>query len=185
MYLHSGEIGVCGIFPQETMKWDSKNRPIRLKSCKMLEISRKLGETHMTIKQLIADSFRIAKEKGWFDTEKSVGEDIALMHSELSEVLEDFRAGRGVTEIYYETNVISEKWIDFLRASIPSTVLDPVLSVLEYSEPKPCGIPIELADVVIRIFDFCGRHGIDLESAIKLKMEYNSTRPYRHGGKKL
>jgi len=39
----------------------------------------------------------------------------------------------------------------------------------------------ELADCLIRIFDYCEARGIDLESALKRKMEYNRTRPYRHG----
>ncbi len=50
---------------------------------------------------------------------------------------------------------------------------------------KPDGIPIELADAVIRIFDMCGFYGIDLESAILEKMAFNETRPHRHGGKKI
>lgn len=49
---------------------------------------------------------------------------------------------------------------------------------------KPEGIPIELADVIIRILDYCGYAGIDIEAAIRQKHEYNKSRPYRHGGKK-
>ena len=41
----------------------------------------------------------------------------------------------------------------------------------------------ELADCCIRIFDYCGARGIDLENALLKKMEYNKTRPYRHGKK--
>ncbi len=48
---------------------------------------------------------------------------------------------------------------------------------------KPEGIPVELADTVIRIADFCGLHGIDLQQAIDIKLEYNKTRTYRHGNK--
>ena len=49
---------------------------------------------------------------------------------------------------------------------------------------KPEGVPIELADAVIRIFSYCGEMGIDLSGAIDLKMEYNTTRNYRHEGEK-
>ncbi|MFA5144661.1 MAG: hypothetical protein WC723_01450 [Candidatus Omnitrophota bacterium] len=41
----------------------------------------------------------------------------------------------------------------------------------------------ELADCCIRIFDYCGAKNIDLEGALLKKIEYNKTRPYRHGKK--
>ena len=41
----------------------------------------------------------------------------------------------------------------------------------------------EFSDVLIRIFDLCGRRGWDLEGAVLKKMAFNKTRPYRHGGK--
>lgn len=43
----------------------------------------------------------------------------------------------------------------------------------------------ELADCCIRIFDFCGARGIDLQKAIKAKIRKNRNRPYRHGNKKF
>jgi NTP pyrophosphatase (non-canonical NTP hydrolase) len=48
---------------------------------------------------------------------------------------------------------------------------------------KPEGVASELADVVIRIGDACGELGINLQAAIAQKMEFNKTRPHRHGGK--
>jgi NTP pyrophosphatase (non-canonical NTP hydrolase) len=101
---------------------------------------------------LAAEAHRIAVEHGF--TENSIGDDIALMHSELSEALEDHRNGHAPTETWYE----------------PKSPVD-----------KPCGIPSEMADVVIRVAHFCAKHGIDLDKAVAEKMEYNATRPYKHG----
>ena len=41
----------------------------------------------------------------------------------------------------------------------------------------------ELADAVIRILDYAGGNGLNLDAALAAKMRYNETRPYRHGGK--
>ena len=41
----------------------------------------------------------------------------------------------------------------------------------------------EMADVVIRVLDYCAHHGIDLQDAILRKMEFNELREYKHGGK--
>ena len=41
----------------------------------------------------------------------------------------------------------------------------------------------ELADIAIRLFDFCSRRGINLENEIIEKMAYNVTRPARHNKK--
>ena len=38
----------------------------------------------------------------------------------------------------------------------------------------------ELADTVIRILDFAGSDGVDLENAIREKMAFNAGRPYMH-----
>lgn len=48
---------------------------------------------------------------------------------------------------------------------------------------KPEGIPIELADCLIRIFDLYGWYGIDMENALRVKMNFNGFRKYRHEGK--
>lgn len=46
---------------------------------------------------------------------------------------------------------------------------------------KPEGFPSELADIIIRVGDLCGRMNIDLVFEIEQKMAYNSTRPAKHG----
>ena len=49
--------------------------------------------------------------------------------------------------------------------------------------PDHNSLAVELADAVIRIFDMAAYMDCDLPSAIIDKMEYNKTRPARHGGK--
>jgi len=124
-----------------------------------------------SIQSFIQVAHQNAIDKGWWDKEPSFGEIIALIHSEASEALEDYRNGRQPCTSWYEK-----------KDSLGSIVGAPKQLTPEW---KPCGIPSELADVVIRIFDACGHYGIDLEAAIKEKMVYNSTRSNRHGGKKL
>ena len=111
----------------------------------------------MNINDAVKASYENARDHGWHDQERSIGDLICLMHSELSEALEEPRNGKSPTEVYYN----------------------------DAKPDKPEGIPVELADCVIRIFDFCGLHGIDLEEILRIKMEYNATRPYRHGGKHI
>lgn len=52
-----------------------------------------------------------------------------------------------------------------------------------YIKDKPEGVPIELADCIIRILDYCGENNIDIGEAIDIKHSYNIKRDYRHGNK--
>lgn len=47
--------------------------------------------------------------------------------------------------------------------------------------PELTGEAAELADVLIRIFHYCGKRNINLGEAVRLKHQFNITRPYRHG----
>lgn len=53
------------------------------------------------------------------------------------------------------------------------------------ADGKPEGVGAELADVVIRCFDFAGIYNIDLETLMRHKSAYNTTRSHMHGGKKM
>jgi NTP pyrophosphatase (non-canonical NTP hydrolase) len=94
---------------------------------------------------------QVAIEHGWWVEDRSGGECIALMHSELSEALEAMRNDYPMSEKLSGVSAVAE----------------------------------ELADTVIRIMDYAEHTGIDLASAILLKIAYNKNRLYRHGGKKF
>ncbi len=52
-------------------------------------------------------------------------------------------------------------------------------------DSKPEGTAVELIDCIIRILDYLAYASIDVDNVLRTKMEYNETRPYRHGGKEL
>lgn len=107
----------------------------------------------MTIIELQKQSHETAKDKGWHEKDRNIGEMIALCHSELSEALEEAR-----------------------KSKLNGVKHDPVSG-------KPVGFAIELADCIIRIADMAEYMGINLTEAIETKMEYNKVRSYRHGNK--
>jgi len=40
---------------------------------------------------------------------------------------------------------------------------------------------VEMADCLIRILDWAGSMGLDIEGIVRIKHEYNKGRPYKHG----
>jgi hypothetical protein len=46
---------------------------------------------------------------------------------------------------------------------------------------KPEGIATEMIDCVIRILDWCGYAGINVDEILATKHEFNKSRPYKHG----
>jgi hypothetical protein len=48
---------------------------------------------------------------------------------------------------------------------------------------EPEGWAVELLDCVIRILDTLRSTDLDIDQVISLKIAYNQSRPYKHGGK--
>ena len=118
----------------------------------------------MTLNGWVKHCHDIAVNKGWWKKPvRRDGELIALMHSELSEALEEIRlpgSGMNPDGWYY----------GFEPGKTNST---------------PKGVSIELADCIIRIMDYFGYKGWDMEKILRAKCDYNEKRPYRHEGKRL
>jgi hypothetical protein len=126
-----------------------------------------------------------AKEHGWWDEPRSFAEIIALCHSELSEALEEDRSGRPL--VYFPCNAggtggmcCDEQDTPVTCGSRPYNPENPDAQCSAQSK-KPEGAAVEMADCIIRILDWAGREGIDIERIVALKHEYNRSRPYKHG----
>ncbi len=108
----------------------------------------KLLDAHriVLVREWMKECYEGAKAKGFWES-SNAGEKIALMHSELSELLEALRHD------------------------------DPP----DQHCPEFFSSEIELADLIIRAFDFAGRWEMRLGEAIIAKMKYNESRPHKHG----
>ena len=101
-----------------------------------------------------------AVDHGWWDDEPEFPTIIALCHSELSEALEEYRNRQPNFSI--------------LRGDVPAK-----------DDGKPVGVAVEMADCLIRILDWFGGEGVDVEFVLQAKHDFNRTREYRHGGKRV
>ena len=123
---------------------------------------------------------------GWWEEERGLPEVLMLCVSELAEALEEFRSGRPM--LYYPCNAgglcVDDRAGENVTCGSRTYNPDNPETPCTARSKKPEGVAVELADCVIRILDYCGHAGIDIEEAIRIKHEYNKTRPYRHGGQK-
>jgi hypothetical protein len=148
--------------------------------------------SELTISQLVERSHALSKEKGWYETWPdgrtkdhvvNVPEKLALIHSEVNEALEEFR-NHGVRIRCGYCNGTGARPLDNGTMTVACECVTGFLEIYAVDgKPKPEGVVVELADVVIRVADLCGALGLDLAAAIERKHAYNTTRAFRHGGK--
>jgi hypothetical protein len=120
------------------------------------------------LNELALVSNKIAHEKGWWEEERTKSALTLLMQSEVSEAVEDYRNNHEVTEIWYEVKTY-EGGVSL------STVGSP-------DKDKPCGIPTEIADVVIRICDYSHEKGYNLETLVSvLPLTSSKELPFEEG----
>lgn len=104
-----------------------------------------------------------AKRKGFWDSDRETGTLLMLMVSELAEAMEADRHGRVANIEKFDKDVKDTTMEISFQNHIKDTLED------------------EMADTMIRILDFCGAKGIDIEWHINKKLEYNRSRAHKHG----
>jgi len=114
----------------------------------------------MDIKTLITEAHQTAIDHGWWE---NWGKIIYALPGDMSETFE---------------NYVSNSCLMLMASE-----LGEACEAIRHGDDE--NLAEELADVVIRIADYCGWKCIDLEKAITEKMAKNKTRPYMHGNKRL
>lgn len=128
----------------------------------------------------VAKGFWPSKTENYGE-ERNFGEAIALITSELSEALDEHRSGRALV------------WFDEDHTTLRPDAEEDVLGnyPADAFASKPEGVAVELADAVIRTFDYLGfladdlrdEFGLSIDELFELKSKYNATRPNKHGKK--
>ena len=116
----------------------------------------------MEIKTLVAKAHENAVKHGFWEPPLPFGTAIALIHSELSEALEEERNGN--PDVWFACNE-SDNFICTPQDETECLMYGKE-SLCKYRSRKPEGVAVELADAVIRIADLCGHLGIDLGAVI-------------------
>ena len=116
---------------------------------------------NLDLNTFMQDVHQNAISHGWWEKERSAGTIRSLIHAELSEALEEYRAGRpmvwnGCTNtnkvIPCEKQACSEYWAGSCAIGC--------------MESKPEGIAVELMDFAIRIFDYIAKLGMVLPASM-------------------
>lgn len=140
---------------------------MKLSKKDLVELYRKscIKNQQTNLNSVAASVHENAKEKGFYEGPKNIGEMLCLIHAEVSEALEADRVGGYATCDIEKINSIEDpkKFVGFYRSHVKGFFEE------------------EMADITIRVMDLCAFKGIDLDAHIKAKMRFNVQREPKHG----
>lgn len=114
-----------------------------------------------------------AVEHGFWEPKMEFNTALMLIVGEIAEAMEEHRAGRPM--VWHKCNLYGGECGDTCDYMVRGAC------ECGNAQVKPEGIAVEMADALIRILDWFGSEGLDVEAIVREKHEYNKTRPYKHG----
>jgi NTP pyrophosphatase (non-canonical NTP hydrolase) len=159
--------------------------------------------------KLNKECHQIALEHGWWGNDitkptRNFGEGIALMHSEIVEAYEAWEE-KDQAHVNEELADVYIRWADFIGGFkinyvSPENITDAGIEyangfetftnlmhnslsrALEaYRHQKDNVVSYNLSELIVLITDYCEKNKIDFIDVVKMKMDINRNRPYRHG----
>lgn len=150
----------------------------------------------MSLPALQRAAFEIARSKGFHDRDfvpVSAVEEALASHAlrrqrvtaqtERARETYDNEPDETLGDDHVKIRLLARLELAFTELSEAVAEVEANNAAIYFVNGKPEGYAIEIADAVIRLMDTAEWMGFDLETAIKLKMEYNAGRPHMHGKK--
>lgn len=120
----------------------------------------------MNITEWAKEIHENAVAHGWWETKRSTGEVIALIHSELSEALEEARDNRPMMYVLGPNG-------------------EEICTPCYFNGRKPEGIAVELADAVIRVLDMAEHMAAPMKKYAKVRKELKKAEKAKDFGSEI
>lgn len=133
----------------------------------------------MILNNLRDECYRNAKDHGFWEDEDNLNNVVKRFAKDL---------GQPSNEVGHHLESIVKRLFNSEKIALEMSELAERLECLRKNPEKMddhcpdfLNLEIEVADLIIRALDFCGRRNLRIGEALQAKMKYNESRPYKHG----
>lgn len=117
---------------------------------------------NMTVGELCRFCSDAATRAGWYDEQENI---VGFLEKEM-----------GPQAAKFVMNSFNGQRIALMHSELSEALEGIRKDKADDHLPHLSSVAVELADTLIRVFDFCGKNGIPLEEAIQQKLAYNAQR---------